>query len=150
MREPAFAEPGATCGHDADPRDNIPSRIDARHVLHRRKARHAPTTAWDEVTVRTDSDVFPFMPIWQGKTPDGYALRVERDSRHQWVVTVASVSRSRNDSLETALMEAGGSSVSREWAARVAAVIAAHEMAGKAFRTKRAQFPHRGGVASRP
>jgi hypothetical protein len=58
------------------------------------------------VTERPVSDVFPVMPIWQGTTPDGYALRAERDSRDQWVVTVASVSRSRNDSLEAALMEA--------------------------------------------
>ena len=77
--------------------------------------------------MRAVSGVSHVMPIWQGTTPDGYALRVERDSRDQWVVTVASVSRSRNASLKTALIEAGGKSVSHEWAGRVAAVIAAHE-----------------------
>ena len=46
--------------------------------------------------------------IWQGTTPDGYALHVERDRDRRWVVTVASVSRSRNESLEVALLEAGG------------------------------------------
>jgi hypothetical protein len=81
--------------------------------------------------MRTVSDVSPVMPFWEGRTPDGYALRVERDSRDHWVVTVASVSRSRNVSLQVALMEAGGNSVSRDWAARVAAVIAAHETAEK-------------------
>lgn len=56
------------------------------------------------------------MRIWQGTTPDGYALLVERDSDGRWVVTVASVSRSRNDSLEEALLEAGGGSMPRRWA----------------------------------
>ena len=65
------------------------------------------------------------MRIWQGTTPDGYPLVVERDDHGPWVVTVASVSRSRNESLEAALVEAGGGSVPREWAARLAAVIAA-------------------------
>lgn len=65
------------------------------------------------------------MRIWQGTTPDGYALLVERDDRGPWVVTVASVSRSRNDSLEAALVEAGGGSVPRAWAAKVATAIAA-------------------------
>jgi hypothetical protein len=64
------------------------------------------------------------MRIWQGTTPDGYALLVERDSDGRWVVTVASVSRSRNDSLEAALLEAGGGSVPRRWAGQLAAAIA--------------------------
>jgi hypothetical protein len=76
------------------------------------------------VTIR-ESDVSPLMRVWQGTTPDGYALLVERDGPDVWVVTVASVSRSRNRSLEAALLEAGGSSVSRDWAARAAALIAA-------------------------
>ena len=67
------------------------------------------------------------MRIWQGTTPDGYPLLVERDDHGPWVVTVASVSRSRNPSLEAALVEAGGGSVPREWAARVAAAVAARE-----------------------
>lgn len=64
------------------------------------------------------------MRIWQGTTPDGDALLVERDSAGRWVVTVASVSRSRNDSLEAALLEAGGGSVPRRWAGQLAAAIA--------------------------
>lgn len=68
------------------------------------------------------------MRIWQGTTPDGYPLVVERDDHGPWVVTVASVSRSRNESLEAALVEAGGGSVPREWAARLAAVIAARKV----------------------
>ena len=64
------------------------------------------------------------MRIWQGTTPDGYALLIECDSAGRWVVTVASVSRSRNDSLVAALVEAGGDSVPRRWAAQVAAAIA--------------------------
>lgn len=64
------------------------------------------------------------MRIWQGTTPDGYALLVERDSDGRWVVTVASVSRSRNDSLEAALLEAGGGSMPRRWAAQLATAIA--------------------------
>jgi hypothetical protein len=64
------------------------------------------------------------MRIWQGTTPDGYALLVERATDGCWVVTVASVSRSRNDSLETALLEAGGGSVPRRWATQLATAIA--------------------------
>ena len=64
------------------------------------------------------------MRIWQGTTPDGYALLVERASDGCWVVTVASVSRSRNDSLEAALLEAGGGSVPRRWATQLAAALA--------------------------
>jgi hypothetical protein len=69
------------------------------------------------------------MRVWQGTTADGYALLVERDENACWIVTVASVSRSRNTSLETALLEAGGSSVSRSWAARLAAAISARRVA---------------------
>lgn len=64
------------------------------------------------------------MRIWQGTTPGGYALVVERDGDGRWVVTVASVSRSRSASLEAALLEAGGASVPRPWAARLAAAVA--------------------------
>jgi hypothetical protein len=67
---------------------------------------------------------------WQGTTPDGHALLVERNGGGQWIVTVASVSRSRNDSLEAALVEAGGGSVPRTWAERVAKVIRAHVARG--------------------
>lgn len=70
------------------------------------------------------------MRIWQGTTPDGYALHVERDSDGRWVVTVAAVSRSRNESLEAALLEAGGGSVPRPWASRIAAEIARQLTAG--------------------
>jgi hypothetical protein len=69
------------------------------------------------------------MRVWQGTTPDGYTLVVERDDNGCWIVTVASVSRSRNTSLEIALLEAGGSSVSRSSAARLAAAISAHLVA---------------------
>jgi hypothetical protein len=69
------------------------------------------------------------MRVWQGTTADGYALLVERDENGCWIVTVASVSRSRNASLETALLEAGGSSVSRSSAARLAAAISARQVA---------------------
>lgn len=65
------------------------------------------------------------MRIWQGTTPDGYPLLVERDEHGPWVVTVASVSRSRNESLEAALLEAGGGSIPRQWAAQLAAAVAA-------------------------
>jgi hypothetical protein len=67
--------------------------------------------------------------IWHGTTPDGYPLLVEREGCGPWVVTVASVSRSRNDSLEAALLEAGGGSVPRQWAARLAATVIAREAA---------------------
>jgi hypothetical protein len=67
------------------------------------------------------------MRIWQGTTPDGYALLVERDNHGPWVVTVASVSRSRNDSLEAALVEAGGGSVPRAWAEQAAKLIRTYE-----------------------
>lgn len=67
------------------------------------------------------------MRIWQGTTPDGYPLLVERDDHGPWVVTVASVSRSRNESFEAALLEAGGGSVPRQWAARLATAVVARE-----------------------
>ena len=67
------------------------------------------------------------MRIWQGTTPDGYPLLVERDDHGPWVVTVASVSRSRNESFEAALLEAGGGSVPRQWAARLATAVGARE-----------------------
>ncbi len=70
---------------------------------------------------------------WQGTTPDGYALVVERHGRGQLVVTVASVSRSRNDSLEAALVEAGGGSVPQAWAEQAAKMIRAHAAAGDAI-----------------
>jgi hypothetical protein len=65
------------------------------------------------------------MRIWQGRTPTGYALVVERDERNRWVATVAAASRSRNESLEAALIEAGGTTITRVWAERLAAVILA-------------------------
>jgi len=76
--------------------------------------------------IRVGGDV-PEPMRWQGTTPDGYALLVERHGREQWVVTVASVSRSRNQSLEAALVEAGGGSVPRTWAEQAAKMIRAHE-----------------------
>jgi hypothetical protein len=65
--------------------------------------------------------------VWQGTTPDGHPLVVERDDRGPWVVTVAAVSRSRNASLEAALLEAGGHAVPRAWAARLAATVMIRE-----------------------
>ena len=62
---------------------------------------------------------------WRGKTPDGHPLLVERDERQRWVVTVVDAVRSRGHSLEAALFEAGGASVSAAWASRVAAAITA-------------------------
>lgn len=76
------------------------------------------------------------MRIWQGTTPDGYALLVERDGRRRWIVTVASVSRSRNDSLEAALVEAGGASMSKSWAADAAALIAATDSERRAHSSR--------------
>ena len=66
------------------------------------------------------------MRIWQGTTPDGYSLLVERDEQGEWVATVASVSRSRNVLLEAAILEAAGSSAPRRWAEQLAAAIVAH------------------------
>jgi hypothetical protein len=63
------------------------------------------------------------MRVWQGKTPDGYSVLVELDARERWVVTIASALRSCNRSLEAALLEAGGASVSPSWAAWVAKAI---------------------------
>lgn len=68
--------------------------------------------------------------IWQGMTPDGYSLVVERDRGGEWVATVASVSRSRSASLEAALVEAGGASVPRRWAAQLAAALVARSSGG--------------------
>ncbi len=73
--------------------------------------------------------------IWQGTTPDGYPLLVERENSGPWVVTVASVSRSRNDSLEAAMLEAGGGSVPRHWAARLAATVIARNAVSVSERT---------------
>jgi hypothetical protein len=81
------------------------------------------------------------MRIWHTQTPEGYSLVVERDERDRWVATVAAVSRSRNASLEAALLEAAGSAAPRRWAELLAAAIAARaagvvsEQAGDGFRT---------------
>jgi hypothetical protein len=80
---------------------------------------------------RIVGDVSTLMRIWQGKTPDGYPVLVERDGRGRWVVTVAAVSRSRNDSLEAALVEAGGGSVPSGWAAQAAKLIRAQTTTGE-------------------
>ena len=69
------------------------------------------------------------MRIWEGKTPDGYSLLVERDERGRWVATVEGVSRSRNASLEAALLEAAGAPA-RTCAARLAAAIVARSARG--------------------
>jgi len=80
------------------------------------------------------------MRILEGRTPDGYSLLVERDERGRWVATVEGVSRSRNASLEAALLEAAGAPA-RSWAARLATVIVARsgsvvsEQAADGFRT---------------
>ena len=71
---------------------------------------------------RSSSDV---VLIWKGTTPGGYPLVLERDERNRWIATVAAASRSRNYSLEAALLEAAGTSVSRQWATRLAATIIA-------------------------
>jgi hypothetical protein len=85
-------------------------------------------------------DVLKPMRIWQGTTPDGYALLVERDRDGCWVVTVASVSRSRNASLEAALLEAGGGSMPRRWAGQLAAALARRSADGSNIeRTESAQ-----------
>jgi hypothetical protein len=63
--------------------------------------------------------------IWRGTTPAGYTLVIELDERNRWVATVAAASRSRNYSLEAALLEAAGTAISRQWAARLAATITA-------------------------
>jgi hypothetical protein len=76
-------------------------------------------------------DLISTMRIWQGATPDGYSILIERDARQRWVVTVAMASRSRSDSLETALLEAGGSSVSSRWASRLAISITAAVSEGR-------------------
>lgn len=78
---------------------------------------------------RSSSDA---VVVWQGTTPSGYSLVIERDERNRWVATVAAASRSRNDSLEAALLEAGGTSISRQWAIRLAAAI----LAARAGRTQ--------------
>jgi hypothetical protein len=85
-------------------------------------ALRAATVGGDD---RAPGGVLTATRIWQGQTPDGYAVLIERDDAERWVVTVASVSRSRNNSLEAALREAGGSAVSSRWASRVVAAIAA-------------------------
>jgi len=62
--------------------------------------------------------------VWQGKTPDGHAVLVERDARHGWVVTVSNAIRSRGHSLEAALLEASGAAASSSaWASQVATAI---------------------------
>lgn len=83
------------------------------------------------------------MHIWKGQTPDGYSLLVEHDERGRWVATVEGVSRSRNASLEAALLEAAGAPApARAWAPRLAAAIVARsgsvvsEQGADGFRTR--------------
>jgi hypothetical protein len=63
------------------------------------------------------------MRVWQGRTPGGYPLVIELDDRSRWVATVASASRSRNHSLRAALLEAGGTAITPEWADSLIASI---------------------------
>jgi len=69
--------------------------------------------------------------IWEGRTPDGHSLVVERDGRRRWVVTVAGASRSRHETLETALVEAAV--VDPQWAARLATTIGTSQSAPDDF-----------------
>lgn len=84
--------------------------------------------------------------VWQGATPDGHSLVVERDDRGPWVVTAAAVSRSRNASLEAALLEAGGHAVPRAWAARLAATVMAREAQRLSERTTHISARRRRGL----
>jgi hypothetical protein len=72
-------------------------------------------------TKRTKDESLSFS--WTGQTPDGLSLRIERDHHANWIVTLAGAMRSRNPCLEAALVEAGGASVSREFARAAASVI---------------------------
>jgi hypothetical protein len=63
------------------------------------------------------------MTVWQGTTPAGHPVLVERDPRHGWVATVSNAIRSRGHSLEAALLEAGGTAASSAWASQVATAI---------------------------
>jgi hypothetical protein len=60
---------------------------------------------------------------WTGQTQDGLSLRIERDHQATWIVTLAGAMRSRNSCLEAALVEAGGASVSAEFARAVVSAI---------------------------
>jgi len=59
--------------------------------------------------------------VWQGQTPQGHPVVIELDARKRWFVTVAGAIRTSNDSLEAALIEAGG--VTSQWATELAARI---------------------------
>jgi hypothetical protein len=74
--------------------------------------------------------------VWQGKTPDGHDVLVERDARHGWVVTVSSAIRSRGHSLEGALLEVGGGPASSAWASQVATAITRPKQATHTSRTR--------------
>jgi hypothetical protein len=67
--------------------------------------------------------------IWHGTTPSGYPLLIERDDRNRWVATIANASRSRNHSLEAAILEAAGNTIGRQWAEHLATAILTRSVA---------------------
>jgi len=61
--------------------------------------------------------------VWQGQTPDGYRLVIEKESDGHWTATVAGVIRSRHTSLKAAIVEAAGPATPHEWANDLAAAL---------------------------
>ena len=62
--------------------------------------------------------------LWEGRTPFGLPIVVERDDRRRWVVTVAGTMQSRNASAVTALAEATGLPSVHPWVTWVADMCA--------------------------
>jgi hypothetical protein len=63
--------------------------------------------------------------IWNGKTPHGLPIVVERDERHRWVATVAGTMRSRHLSVAIAVAEAAGVRSRDPWVRAIAAAALA-------------------------
>jgi hypothetical protein len=61
--------------------------------------------------------------VWNGKTPYGLPIVVERDERERWVATVAGTMRSRHLSLAIAVAEAAGLRSRDPWVRTIAGAI---------------------------
>jgi hypothetical protein len=59
--------------------------------------------------------------VWQGKTPTGFPIVLERDERERWIATVAGTMRSRHQSVAIAVAEAAGLRTQDQWVRAVAA-----------------------------
>ena len=68
--------------------------------------------------------------IWQGRSPTGMQVLVEREASELWIVTVAGCSRSRRESLRDAFVDDGGGTLDSGWIESIARRLETSQLAG--------------------